>query len=84
MPGPADLEHDEDGGQHDRGRRSRRVAAEDPRADEDREEGQHEDEVARLGRGRAAEAGGEECGHGDADHAERQRAGLACDGRERR
>ena len=47
-----------------------------PAADEDREERQDEDEVARLGRGGAAEPRGEERRHRDADRAERERAGL--------
>ena len=74
VPGPADLEDDEDGGQHDRRGGQPPRAAEDPRPDEDREEREDEDEVARLGRGRAAEPGGEERRHRDADHAERERA----------
>ena len=39
--------------------------------------GSDEDEMARLGRGRPAEPGGEERRHRDADHAQRERACLA-------
>ncbi len=48
-----------------------------PAADEDREERQDEDEVARFGRGRAAQPGGKERRHRDADHAQSERAGFA-------
>ena len=77
MPGPADLEDDEDGGEDHRRRGEASRAAEDPGADEDRKEGEDEDEMPRLRRGGSADAGGQERGHRDAYRTERQCACLA-------
>ncbi len=77
--GPAHLEDDQQHGDRHGRRREPPGAAQDPGRHEDGEEGEHEDQVARLGRRRPAEASREEGRHRHADHAEGERAGLAAD-----
>ena len=75
----ARLVDHEHGGQHDRSRREPPGHPKDPGAHEDREERQHEDQVARLGRRRAAELRRREREHGDGEYAEREDAGVPAD-----